>query len=146
MRKRIHKVHVNAMKCRRVAMQHRNEIHDGVVPTYQSRKLSGVKNIRLGDLQTRKAAQMLRRLKLSGGDGDSNGSPVRPGEPSAQARPQKPRASKHEDLLNARRVHLGINTLSITWITPLSASTSAVMTFASSTVTPPVVPMATSEP
>src|SRR5688572_19989190 len=37
--------------------------------------------------------------------------------------------------------YLGINTESITWMTPLLASTSVLTTFASSTLTPPAVAM-----
>ena len=42
--------------------------------------------------------------------------------------------------------YLGISTVSMTWITPLSAAMSVLMTLALFTVTPPVVAIVTSEP
>ena len=44
------------------------------------------------------------------------------------------------------QLYLGITTLSITWITPLSATMSVAVTLAPSTITPPAVASVSSEP
>lgn len=46
----------------------------------------------------------------------------------------------------AAAIHIGSTTVSMTWMTPLSAAMSAFTTFALSTVTPPVVPNVNSPP
>src|SRR5574343_508694 len=71
---------------------------------------------------------------------------LRAGTTTEEIRVTRTRAGSGGAAAPRRRRHLGMTTLSITWITPLLAVMSVLMTLAASTVTPPLVPMVSSLP